>query len=145
MQPVPERATAGDITQIWAEQEFTRLGILEAPEYGTPEWVKLPPRAPERFAAVIEAAELWRRHCAREAWLDQLAEEDPEQWYALAMEDARAEGAKVAKALRGRRALKDARASFRPAHQLKATPGWGRIAIPGKPGEYLTYGQETPA
>ena len=27
----------------------------------------------------------------------------------------------------------------KPAHQLRATPGWPPIAIPGKPGQYLTY------
>jgi hypothetical protein len=27
----------------------------------------------------------------------------------------------------------------KPAHQLRATPGWPPIAIPGQPGQYLTY------
>lgn len=35
----------------------------DVPAYGSPEWLRLDPEGPHRFAAILEAAELWRRHC----------------------------------------------------------------------------------
>lgn len=150
LRAIPEDASAGDVTQIWAEQQFARLGVTETPEYGSPAWVKLRAEDPQKAAAVIEAAELWRRTQARERWLDQLVEDDPERWFALVTSDATAEARRALRYLRlssqpTAAQVAERRAKYGPIHQLKATSGWPPIAVPGKPGHYLTYGQENPA
>lgn len=150
LRSIPEDASAGDVTQIWAEQQFAALGVIEAPEYGSPAWVKLRAEDPRRAAALIEAAELWRRSRARETWLDQLAEDDPERWFALVTADADAEAKRLLRLMRLSTRptwteIQTKRATHGGVHQLKATPGWPPIAVPGHPGRYLTYGQENPA
>jgi hypothetical protein len=69
-----------------------------------------------------------------EAWLDTLDDGD---WYAEVFGDARAYAARLAKALSRMRSFKevrDARAKPGPVREVKATPGWGPVAIPGQPG-----------
>lgn len=140
--------TSGDVTALWAEQQFTALGIAEAPEYGTAAWLKLRADDPRRAAAIIEAAELWRRYRARETWLDQLLDDDPERWFSIVTADADAQASRMAGALARQPTAAETearRARDAPAHQLKATPGWPPIAIPGQPGRFLTPRQETAA
>lgn len=136
LRSVPPDAMAGDVTQLWAEQQFSALGVTEAPEYGSPAWVKLRADDPRRAAAVVEAAELWRRYRARETWLDQLLEDDPDRWFSIVTAEANAEAVRMAPALARGKTSAEIRAARRrrPAHRLAATPGWSPIAIPGRPG-----------
>ncbi|MFE2428435.1 hypothetical protein ACFXJ5_17070 [Streptomyces sp. NPDC059373] len=146
LRPVPADATAGDIAALWAEQQVAALGPNTWPEYGTAAWVRLRAEDPRRAAAIVEAAELWRRQRARESWLDQLLDDDPDRWFAIITEDANAEAVRIAPALaRGKTnaELRAARAR-RPAHEIRATAGWSPIAIPGRPGwrRHLIDGQQ---
>lgn len=45
---------------LWADARIGNLGVWEWPDYGTPEWLCLPPDSPLRYAAVLAAAERWR-------------------------------------------------------------------------------------
>ncbi|MFE9406897.1 DUF2742 domain-containing protein [Streptomyces sp. NPDC006530] len=75
-----------DAPQLWAEHQLTTLAEDArdwiVPPYGSLAWSQLPPNDPRRYAAVIEAAEQWRRQVAEEQRLDQLADDDPAAWYA---------------------------------------------------------------
>lgn len=140
--------TPGAVTGLWAEAQFAALGVGEAPEYGSTAWLRLRADDPRRAAAIIFAAEMWRRHRAREAWLDQLIDDDPERWFAIVTEDADAQARKAAHVLARQPTAAEVaarRAQFAPSHTLKATPGWSPIAIPGQPGRYLVYDQENAA
>lgn len=141
LRSVPPQATPGQITALRAEAQIAALGILDWPAYGSADWLRLNPTDPRCYAATLEAAELHRRMDA-----------DPDlsdgEWYAAVFGDARRLASQLAAAtnrLRRMREIRDARAQPRPAHQLKATPGWPPIAVPGQPGRYLVHGQETPA
>ncbi|MFI9236914.1 hypothetical protein [Streptomyces sp. NPDC053079] len=139
LRAVPENATAGDITGLWAEQQHTALGVAEAPEYGSPAWVQLRAEDPRRAAAIIEAAELWRRRRAHELWLDRLLDEDPDRWYSIVTEEANAAARAIAPALARRLTadeLRARRAQIKPVHVVRASPGWPPVAIPGRPGWY---------
>jgi hypothetical protein len=97
----------------------------------------LPVRDPRRYAAALEAAERYRKAAQEHHRLEVLADLDPEAWYAEVVGDARAVAARAVKAvrtMRTARALKDARATFQPAREVQATPGWTPVAIPGRPG-----------
>lgn len=151
LRSVPADASAGDVTEIWAEQQFAALGIGtdQYPEYGSPAWVKLRAEDPRRAAAIIEAAELWRRSRAREAWLDQLAEDDPERWFAIITADAEAKGRQTLRELKVSSSpthaeLTRRRAQYGPVREVKATSGWPPVAIPGRPGWHrrLINGQQ---
>ncbi|MYS36351.1 uncharacterized protein DUF2742 [Streptomyces sp. KhCrAH-43] len=136
-------AMTADAPQLWAEYQVTTLaeGAREwtVPSYGSPAWNQLPPSDPRRYAAVIEAAEQWRRQTAEEQRLDQLAEDDPAAWYAEVTAGANEEARRLAGRLARMRTLAelDAARTHRPPRQLHATPGWPPVAIPGKPGRYL--------
>ncbi|MFP8882622.1 hypothetical protein [Streptomyces mangrovi] len=147
LRAVPQNATAGDVTALWAEQQFAVLKVHETPEYGSPAWVQLRAEDPRRAAAVIEAAELWRRHRAREDWLDQLLEEDPKQWFAIVTADADAEAARIAPMLARRptNAELAARQQRPVPRPVTASPGWPPVAIPGRPGwwRHCIDGQQT--
>ncbi|MFF3982694.1 DUF2742 domain-containing protein [Streptomyces sp. NPDC001828] len=132
-----------DAPQLWAEHQVTTLaeGARDwtVPPYGSLAWSQLPPNDPRRYAAVIEAAEQWRRQAAEEERLDQLADDDPAAWYAEVTAGANDEARRLAGRLARMRTLAelDAARTHRPPHQLRATPGWPPVAIPGKPGRYL--------
>lgn len=135
--------TPGDVAAAWAENQVTILAPEGgAPEYGGPGWVALRAEDPRKAAAVIEAAELWRRQQARERDLDALAESDPEAWWIEATEDAETEARRVLRRFRVSSTPTGAemaarRSEYGPVHQLKATPGWPPIAVPGQPGLFL--------
>lgn len=129
------------MTEIRAESQIVALGVTTWPAYGSAAWLQLHPRDPRTYAATLEAAEQYRRQ-----------DVDPDlpvaEWYAAVYGDARATAARIVAAtrqIRTMREIRDARAQPRPARQLKATPGWPPIAIPGQPGRYLVHGQETTA
>lgn len=127
-----------DHTALWAEHQLTALGVNAFPAYGSPAWLALRANDPRRAAAIIEAAELWRRQQAREAWLDELLERDPEQWYQLVTADANAEAKRVLRAerlsARPTAAEVARRRTYREPRPVVATPGWTPVAIPGRPG-----------
>lgn len=50
-------------TRRCAESQIKALDVHDAPEYGSHEWLDLDAEDPRRYAATLEAAELWRRHC----------------------------------------------------------------------------------
>lgn len=55
-------------TRRCAEIQIKALDAHDVPEYGSREWLDLDAEDPRRYAATLEAAELWRRRCL----LDQL-------------------------------------------------------------------------
>lgn len=113
----------GDFAQLWADarSSFFAGGF---PKYGSPEWVALHPDDPRRLAAALAAAEMWRKYGDEEALL---------AWF------REASRARPSIADRRTRAELDEAAKPKPPHQLRATPGWPPVAIPGRPGKYLTY------
>jgi hypothetical protein len=115
---------ADDMTTLWAEQQVTNLlpDDVAVPAYGTREWLQLPAGDARKAAALITAAEMWRRYGDEQALLD---------WF------REAHRARPAIADRRTRAELDAAAKPHPPHQLRATPGWPPIAVPGQPGRYL--------
>lgn len=152
-------AVHNDSTAMWAEAQITRLGVDAFPAYGSPAWLALRANDPRRAAAIIEAAELWRRQQAREQWLDDLLERDPEQWYRLVTADADREAGRVLRAERLSTRPTAAETAGRRTHgeprPVVATPGWP-VAIPGRPGWWrhhleggrqfdMPHRQETPA
>ncbi|MFK0225900.1 hypothetical protein ACIQUL_09040 [Streptomyces sp. NPDC090303] len=147
---VPSNVTPGDITALRAETQITALGVTTWPTYGTPAWLQLNPQDPRCYAATLEAAELHRRAETERQRLDSLMDEDPEAWWREITADANAHAATLGRSLAARRTAEELRvardrAGNRPPHQLRATPGWPPIAIPGQPGRYLVYGQENTA
>lgn len=133
-----------DPIALWASAQVTALKVKKWPAYGSVAWRDLKPEDPRRVAAIIESAELWRRHTNRDQWLDSLDDAD---WYAEVFGDARRVASHIITATRRIRRFKEAkdeRAKPRPAHALKATPGWPPVAIPGRPGwrRHLLDGQQ---
>lgn len=115
---------ADDMTTMWAEQQVTALlpEPVDVPEYGTLQWLQLPAGDPRKAAAVITAAELWRRYIDAEnlaAWLREGSQSRPPVHEQPSGEEL------------------EKRRAHRPPRQLRATPGWPPIAIPGQPGRYL--------
>lgn len=131
---------ANDHTALWAEQQITTLGVRAFPEYGSPAWLALRANDPRRAAAIIEAAEKWRRQQAREQWLDELLERDPEQWYRHVTADANTEAKRVLRAERlstRPTAVELARRrTYGEPRPVVATAEWTPVAIPGRPGWY---------
>lgn len=77
--------TPGDIAGLWASNQVTHL-LADVdgpvPEYGSMEWVQLPPGDPRKVAAVIAAAEEFRQYVREETWMDELFRRDREAWHA---------------------------------------------------------------
>ncbi|MFI5805795.1 hypothetical protein [Streptomyces sp. NPDC051561] len=134
---------AQDPVALWASAQVTTLGAVDCPEYGSPAWSALRAADPRRAAAIITAAEQWRRHNAREAWLDHLLIEDPERWFAHVTAEANAYAARIAPAL-ARRPTFDELAARRSAQveprEVVAAAGWPPVAIPGRPGYWRHRG-----
>ncbi|MER6484113.1 DUF2742 domain-containing protein [Streptomyces virginiae] len=139
LRSVPPHATPGQVTELRAEAQIAALHVRDWPAYGTGDWLRLAPTDPRCYAAVLEAAELWRR-------MDADPDLPPAEWCAAVFGDARRLAAQIAAAtnrIRTVKEIRDARAQPRPPHVLKATPGWPPIQVPGQPGRYLVHGQET--
>lgn len=139
LRAVPAQATPAQITSLRAEAQIAALDVRKWPAYGSGDWLRLDPADPRCYAAVLEAAELWRR-------MDADPDLPPAEWCAAVFGDARRLAAQVVAAtnrIRTARQIRDARAQSKPPHVLRATRGWPPIAIPGKPGRYLVHGQET--
>lgn len=117
----PEDAGADALTELWANAKIA-WSLRDFPKYGSREWIALPPDDPRRLAGALEAAEMWRKYGDEEElvnWLKNLGRTPN-------LIDTRT------------RAELDAAAKPQPPHQLRATPGWPPIRVPGKPGRYLT-------
>lgn len=144
---VPNGVTPGDITALRAETQITALGVTTWPPYGSAAWLQLNPQDPRCYAATLEAAEQHRRTEADRQRLDALMDNDPETWWREITADANAYAATLGRTLAAQRTAEEIRVAVdrarnRPPHQLRATPGWPPIAIPGQPGRYLTYREQ---
>ena len=118
---VPPDASAGEVTHLRACAQITALRVEDWPEYGSLPWLQLPASAPEVYAATLEAAERHRMHVER------LYADAPQQALNTLQTAAEARATAIG-------TMRD-----RPPHKLTATPGWPPIAVPGRPGKYLTY------
>ncbi|MFD9651729.1 hypothetical protein [Streptomyces mirabilis] len=111
-----------DAVALWASAraaELLRDSEGLPPKYGTAEWQRLPSAAPQKTAAILTAAEMWRRYGDEEdllAWFREASR--PRQFVA--------DGRTLAEL--------DVLAKPKPPHQLRASPGWPPVAIPGRPG-----------
>ena len=116
-----------DAVALWASARVTELlGDSEgpAPKYGTAEWHRLAGNDPRKGAAVITAAEMWRRYGD---------EEDLLAWFRDASR------ARPPLASCKTLAELDALAKPKPTRPVQAADGWPPVAIPGRPGWYRHF------
>ena len=116
----PPDVDPDSITELWVNAKIAWTA-RDFPKYGSREWIALTPDDPRRLAGALEAAEMWRKYGDEEAlveWLKNLGRRPN-------LVDTRS------------RAELDALAEPKPAHQLRATPGWPPIRVPGGNGRYL--------
>lgn len=118
---VPPDAMAGDVARLRACAQVEALRVSDWPEYGSTPWLQLPADDPRVYVATLEAAELHRTHV--------------ERIYA----DAHTQALNVLQTAAEARAALQGAMRDRPPHKLTPTRGWPPIAVPGQPGEYLTY------
>ncbi|WP_174566069.1 hypothetical protein [Streptomyces niveus] len=119
---MPEAPAApSDAGQWWTDAK-ARFLDREFPRYGTQAWKDLEPEDPKRLAAALDYAEMWRKYGA-----DIAADLDD----AIRARPPISSGVPLA--------VLDAAARPYEPHELVPTPGWPPIAVPGKPGRYLTY------
>jgi hypothetical protein len=123
LRALPDNADAGTITAYRANAQVVALRVQEWPPYGSVHWLRLDPQDPRVYAATLEAAEEHRMHIER------------------IYEDAHRQAEHVVRTAAEARAVAARTRTMRTRepHQLTPTPGWPPIAIPGRPGEYLTY------
>ncbi|MEU9264587.1 hypothetical protein AB0E04_03910 [Streptomyces sp. NPDC048251] len=136
----PNRGSSGGVTSpmakslgsmaLWASGTVTRLldGHDDPPKYGSTAWRQLPGNDPRRTAALITAAEMWRRYGDEEELL---------AWFRDANRNR--------DSLASRRTLAELDALARqPAMPVQAAPGWPPVRIPGRPGwrRHLVDGQQ---
>ncbi|MFJ9536632.1 hypothetical protein ACIRPX_05175 [Streptomyces sp. NPDC101225] len=136
--------TAGDVTALWASAQVTALNVHDFPQYGSPAWLALKADDPARAAAIITAAEQWRRHNAREQWLDRLLDSHPTAWYRVVTAEADREARRILPKLARRPTIAEIKArNPRPVPRpVVATPGWPPVALPGRPGWYRHCGPD---
>lgn len=111
-------------TALWASARVTELlgdDGAPLPKYGTREWQHLPGSAPQKAAAVITAAEMWRKYGDEAELLD---------WF-------RAAG-RACSPLADRKTLAELNeaAKHNRPRPVQAAEGWPPVAIPGRPGWY---------
>ncbi|MEU3982518.1 DUF2742 domain-containing protein [Streptomyces sp. NPDC026672] len=121
MHSIPPDAMTGDVAHLRACAQAEALRVDDWPEYGSLPWLRLPADDPRVYVATLEAAELHRMHV--------------ERIYA----DAHTQALNVLQTAAEVRAARTGTSRTREPHKLRPTRGWPPIAIPGKPGEYLTY------
>lgn len=141
-----ETEHAAQVAQVWAENTVTNLlsgapDGLVVPDYGTPSWARLDARNPLRSAAVITAAELWRRQETEKARLEELYGSDPEAWFREITAKADAAAARLGRSLASAPTWEECRRrrAPRPTAPVRATPEWTPIGIPGRPGWWRHY------
>lgn len=110
-----------DAVALWASGAVTQLldGQDDPPKYGSPAWRQLPSSDPRRAAAIITAAESWRKYGD---------EEELMTWFRDATRYREPLGS------RPTLAELDALAKPKPPRPIEATAGWPAVAIPGRPG-----------
>jgi hypothetical protein len=125
--------TGDDPVALWSSARVTELldgqdPKTRPPKYGSAAWQRLRGDDPMKAAAVITAAEMWRRYGDEEAlvaWFrDASRNRDP---------------------LASRRTLAELNALGHPKPRLvQATDGWPPVAVPGRPGwrRHLVDGQQ---
>jgi hypothetical protein len=118
---VPPNPSAGEVTHLRAQTQIAALRVNDWPPYGSVAWLRLAPDDPRVYAATLEAAELHRM--------------GEERRYADSYEQALETLQTAAEAANARAGSM----RRRPPHKLTPTPGWPPIAVPGQPGEYLTW------
>jgi hypothetical protein len=121
-----------DQAALWASARVTELlgdDTTPLPRYGTREWQQLPGTAPQKAAALITAAELWRKYGDEEALLT---------WF------REAHRARPPLASRQTLAELNEAAKPKPARPVQAADGWPPVALPGRPGwrRHLVDGQQ---
>lgn len=140
--------TPGDVTALWASARVTELldGRGEIPAYGSAEWNALRADDARRAAAIITAAEAWRRREAEQARLTALFEHDPDAWYRHVVEDADAAAARLGRTLASTPTWEELRRrrQHKPPTPVRASPGWTPVGIPGRPGwwRHLVDGEQ---
>jgi hypothetical protein len=140
-QPAPAGTSAAEVTAVWAEAKVTDLlahtaADFVAPAYGTTLWARLAAGDPVKSAAVITAAELWRRQEAEQARLEELYHHDPETWFREITAEADTAAARLGRTLASTPTWEECRKrrQHRPPWPSVATPDWGPVAISGRPG-----------
>lgn len=116
--------TGDDPVALWASTRVTQLldgqdPKARPPRYGSATWQRLRGGDPQKAAAVITAAEMWRRYGD---------EDDLLQWFREAHQ------ARTPLSSRRTRAELDEAARANPATPVQATAGWPPVAVPGRPG-----------
>lgn len=139
--------TPGDLTGLWAETQVTALLSADqpdAPDYGSEAWLRLRTEDPRRAAAILTAAEQWRRHREYEDYLERLLEDDPEEWFRLVTRDADRHAARMgrdmAEQLEQVQRATRARTTHQTPRAVVATADWPPVQIPGRPGWYRHCG-----
>ncbi|AWT47580.1 DUF2742 domain-containing protein [Streptomyces actuosus] len=119
-----------DPVALWAEARCRYLAE-DFPPYGSPAWVALHPDDPRRFAAVIDAAEKWRKYGDEEGLL---------QWFREASAPRRPPAS--------RKTLAELDAAYERSRQ-QAAEMWARerqqISTPSRWPNATAPGQETSA
>jgi hypothetical protein len=124
-------AKSTDPVALWASYAVTQLldSQDDPPKYGSAAWQRLPGDDPRRAAAIIEAAEWWRRYGDEQELMAWFRDASRNRDY-----------------LASRRTIAelDALAKPKPPRPLQAAVGWPPVAIPGRPGWYrhLVDGQQ---
>ncbi|MFI5684648.1 DUF2742 domain-containing protein [Streptomyces sp. NPDC051636] len=115
--------TDTDPVALWASSAVTQLldGQGDPPKYGSPAWRQLPSTDPRRAAAVITAAESWRKFGD---------EEELMTWFR--------DAARGRESLANRPTIAELNALAKPLppRPVQASAGWPAVAIPGRPGWY---------
>ncbi|WP_333735790.1 hypothetical protein [Streptomyces sp. IBSBF 2806] len=115
-----------DPVALWAGARLVELldGHDDPPKYGIREWQHLPNGDPRKAAAMIMAAELWRRYGDEQQLM---------AWFRDATRNR--------DALASRRTLAElnALAAPHPPRAVQAAEGWPPVAIPGRPGWYRRF------
>lgn len=119
-------------TALWASARVAELlcdHTAQMPRYGSDEWRQLPSTAPQKAAAVITAAEMWRKYGDEDELLS---------WFR--------EARRAHPPLASRKTLAELNELARPrtAHIVAASEGWPPVRIPGQPGwrRHLVDGQQ---
>lgn len=134
------RAPTGiDPVALWVSARVTELLGEEhqaVPAYGSPEWQQLDSNTPQKTAAILTAAESWRRFGHEDLSVIEAAE----QWRKYGSEVLQwfKEASRPHVPIADRRTLAelDTLAKPRQPRPVQATEGWPPVAIPGRPGWY---------
>jgi hypothetical protein len=133
------RGDTPDAVALWASARVTELLVDQhqpVPAYGTREWQQLDSNDPRKAAAILTAAESWRRFGHEDLSVIEAAEmwrrygSEVVQWF----KEASTPHAPIAE--RKTVAELEALAKPKPARPVQASEGWPPVAIPGRPGWY---------